>query len=262
MRTRPAPARRAWPPGRPTVDRALGRPRRPTRRRRPPRRPPTARTPWLRRRGSSARSPTAWSTTTSTTSTTTASPPTSCSALTPSGGQRPPSRHATRWPQHVDDYTAPTRHQRTSTPARSPRRSCWPRWPAPTPRLRRRRPGRAARGDRGATRPDRRPDRGQVDPRSRRRLRQHHRPGLRRAGARRRRPRKADAARGFLLEQQCSEGYFRLNFAKDAKRGPDLRRATRRQSATPTPTAVAAAGPPLPTTERRSPRRRDAGWPG
>ena len=88
-------------------------------------------------------------------------------------------------------------------------------------RLRRRRPGHAARGPRGDRRADHRPHRGRLRPdrRVRRRLRQRHRPGVRRPGAqpggqrqgRRRRRRSCS-------QQQCDKGYFRQYFTADKTR--------------------------------------------
>ena len=125
-------------------------------------RPPRPATGRARRRrehrlgaGSSGSSPTGWCTTTSSTSTTTASPSTSASRLDAIGGHAAPSREISRrarprtstsWITGVD-FGDPT----TSTPARSPRRSCSPRSPARTRALRRRRPRQAAQRRGSAT---------------------------------------------------------------------------------------------------------------
>ena len=123
----------------------------------------------------------------------------------------------------------------TCTPARRPRRSSSPRPSARDPRR-----SAASTWSRGSQRwsstagPTDGPDPGRLH---QRRLRQHHRPGLRRAralataGSDARPP-----ALKFLLEQQCRGGYFRLDFTRQDARPTRPATAATDRPARPTPT--------------------------
>ena len=134
------------------------------------------------------------------------------------GGQRrdrPPDR-ATRWPSDVDSWTTVRRRRPTSTPGSVAKALV-------LAQVSRRRPTRSFGGVEPGQAAQRagqhdRADVGRIEDAARRRLRQHDRPGLRRARPGRRRL--AEGAR--RRPRSCSSssaraGFFRLDFARQGR---------------------------------------------
>ena len=106
-------------------------------------------------------------------------------------------------------------------------------------RLRRRRPGHAARGPRGDHRADHRPHRGRLRPdrRVRRRLRQRHRPGVRRPGAQPGEERQGRVGDGVPARAAVRQGLLPSVLHRRQDRAPTSpARAPRAPSAAPAPT--------------------------
>ena len=174
-------------------------------------------------------------------STTTASPPTRRSPWRPSAATAGPStRSVTRWPatSKLDPTrtTSAARHYEGRVRAPPPSRSSWPRSATPTrPRLRWRGPGPAPepgpgqRGGSPTTRPWTRSPTG-------RRLRQHHRAGVRRPRPHARRLGRGRRGGAVPAEAAVRRRLLPAQLRREGRAEAGLRRRERHGQLRPTPT--------------------------